>query len=473
MQVAKQLSRHLWMLPLCVGCAGGPAAPGRPANEATSATITREGIPRRYTIVPVAAHHQHLIGPTHLAHWYPGPLPRAGLPPVLDSVVRERQTLIGTSGRADVFANNVRLVVAEGAIEGADAVRRWWGAQVPPTGMVRYVLPVLFELGDASGHVAGILVQHHPDSTTRYARRLMHVLTFVEKGADGKWRITAESAISLDPGGLVQNVDTVPAARLVDEMNDGGIARGIVLSMAYQIAEGLVEQPDERALVQAENDWTVRQVNAFPDRLVAFCSVNPLRDYSIEEMDRCARLPLVRGMKLHFCCTVDLMSPAHLEKLRHFFRAANERRMPLIVHLASTSAFDARYTRTFLNEVLPVAPDIPIQIAHMAGGEEFSLGRHDEALKLLADAIAAGNPATKNLYFDVTGSVSAGTPAAALDTLAVRMRTIGLHRILFGSDLPFAPLEAVGPSWATFRRVMPLADDEIRVIANNVAPYAR
>ena len=46
-------------------------------------------------------------------------------------------------------------------------------------------------------------------------------------------------------------------------------------------------------------------------------------------------------------------------------------------------------------------------------------------------------------------------------------------RILFGSDLPFLPLEPAAQAWADFRQQMPLSDDELRVIAGNVAPYAR
>jgi predicted TIM-barrel fold metal-dependent hydrolase len=93
-------------------------------------------------------------------------------------------------------------------------------------------------------------------------------------------------------------------------------------------------------------------------------------------------------------------------------------------------------------------------------------------LKVYADAAAAGNPLMKNLYFDVAGTFYQ-VPPAALDTLAVRMRTVGLKRIRFGSDLPFDPLLPVKPEWELFRRVIPLTNDELRVIADSVAPYAR
>ena len=52
--------------------------------------------------------------------------------------------------------------------------------------------------------------------------------------------------------------------------------------------------------VKAENDGTAQQVARFPDRLVGFCGVNPLKDYAVGEVRRCATIPQLRtGLKLH------------------------------------------------------------------------------------------------------------------------------------------------------------------------------
>ena len=61
-------------------------------------------------------------------------------------------------------------------------------------------------------------------------------------------------------------------------------------------------EPDDTVLpkVRAENDWTAAQVAQFPDRLVAFCSFNPLREYALAELNRCAKSGSFRGLKLHF-----------------------------------------------------------------------------------------------------------------------------------------------------------------------------
>jgi predicted TIM-barrel fold metal-dependent hydrolase len=465
------MKKYAWLLVLAIGCVRGSTARLDQPQDPVSAT-SRRAISTRHTIFPIAAHHQHLVGPAVLAVWHKGPMPSTPLPPELDALLRGHGALMGAAAPSeaykDVYASDAILLDPVWVVKGAAAIAKWWATYGGPAGTVRYVVPSAYELGDNRGFIAGTMVQHQRDSTTRYARRLLYVLMHVEKGVDGKWRIAAESATLLT---RPENADTLPAASLVADMDEIGVARGVVAALGYQFAKG-PETPGELALVQAENDWTVSQVAQFPERLVVFCGVNPLRGYAIAEMDRCAKMPPVRGMKLYFGDRVDLKNSQHVETLRHFFRAANERRMPLLVHLYTNQSYGGADARTFFDQVLPVAPDIPIQLAHVAGGGPFSIKGADDALKVFADAAAVGNPLMKNLYFDLTGVVH-NTSATVRDTLARRLRTIGLHRILFGSDLPFPPLEPVGPAWIRFRKLMPLTDDELRVIAGNVAPYAR
>jgi predicted TIM-barrel fold metal-dependent hydrolase len=87
--------------------------------------------------------------------------------------------------------------------------------------------------------------------------------------------------------------------------------------------------------VCAENDWTSEQVRRFPDRLRGFCGFNPLCDYALRALARCARDPQLRyGIKLHFGNSdVDLNNPEHVERTRQVFREANRRRMAIVVHM--------------------------------------------------------------------------------------------------------------------------------------------
>ena len=64
----------------------------------------------------------------------------------------------------------------------------------------------------------------------------------------------------------------------------------MVLSTAY-----IFEQPSRKAdgaeeKLRRENDWTSRQVARYPDRLIGFCGLNPLKDYALDELQRCAKI---------------------------------------------------------------------------------------------------------------------------------------------------------------------------------------
>ena len=172
----------------------------------------------------------------------------------------------------------------------------------------------------------------------------------------------------------LSGVQPITASDLAALLDAAGIRRALVLSVAYQFGnpnKPLVE--DEYVHVKAENDWMSEQVARFPDRLRAFCGVNPLKDYALEELARCAKDPQLHlGLKLHFGNSdVDLNNPRNVEQLSHIFRAANEHAMAIVVHMRPSVTrnrpYGANVARIFLNEVVSAAPDVPIQIAHLAG----------------------------------------------------------------------------------------------------------
>src|SRR5215471_1486550 len=109
---------------------------------------------------------------------------------------------------------------------------------------------------------------------------------------------------------------TLDGAELLKYLDAAGIQRAAVLSTAYQF--GNPNRPpveDEYTKVRAENDWTSRQVARYPNRL---------KDYALEELERCAADRWLRfGVKMHFGNSdVDLDNPAHVEQLQRVFRAA-------------------------------------------------------------------------------------------------------------------------------------------------------
>ena len=90
-----------------------------------------------------------------------------------------------------------------------------------------------------------------------------------------------------------------------------------------------------------------------------------------------------------------------------------------------------------------------------------------------AKAIASNDHRTKNLYFDVTNCVTLDgyQSQEELDLIAKRLRQVGLKRIFFGSDMSTSTNPPVGLWWDACRWKLPLTNDELSVIANNVPPY--
>ena len=278
---------------------------------------------------------------------------------------------------------------------------------------------------------------------------------------------------------LSPGLKSIDARDLIALLDSAGIRRALVLSVAYQF--GNPNKPpveDEYAQVKSENEWTSRQVARFPDRLRGFCSVNPLKDYAIKELARCAKDPQLHiGLKLHFGNSdVDLDNPQHVERLRSIFRAANEQHMAIAVHMRSSVTRKRPYgeaqARVFLNEIFPTAPDVPIQIAHLAGAGGYDDPSVDQALAVFVNAIAKQDPRMTHVYFDVSGVAGYGKWAEKANLIATRIRQLGVDHILYGSDGygggNLAPREA----WAAFLQ-LPLSDDEFRTIANNIAPYMK
>jgi predicted TIM-barrel fold metal-dependent hydrolase len=278
---------------------------------------------------------------------------------------------------------------------------------------------------------------------------------------------------------LAPSIQPVSAADLVALLDMAGIRRAVVLSLAYQF--GNPNRPpveNEYDKVKAENDWTSQQVALFPDRLRGFCSVNPLRPYALQEIARCAKDQHLRlGLKLHFGNSdVNLSNPAHVELLQSVFREANRNRMAIVIHMRSSVTrrrpYGAKAASTFLNQLLPSAPDVPVQIAHLAGAGGYDDVSIDEALGVFVDAIARHDARMTRVYFDVSGVVGLGQWQDKVGTVSERIRQLGLARVLYGSDGAGGGNAAPRDAWATFRK-LPLTNDEFRTVASNVAPYMR
>jgi predicted TIM-barrel fold metal-dependent hydrolase len=272
---------------------------------------------------------------------------------------------------------------------------------------------------------------------------------------------------------------TLAAADVIALLDKAGIQRGLLLSVAYIWGSPARTIEDEYTKVRAENDWNGAQAALYPKRLRAFCGLNPLKEYALAELERCAKDPnLKRGIKLHFGNSdVQLENPAHVEQLSRIFRAANAHHMAIVVHMRASISkkrpYGASQARVFLDQLLPLASNIDVQVAHLAGtGPGYDDPPAQEAMAVFAEAVERHDPRTRRLWFDVASCVDVDISPANAALVVKRIRQVGAKRILYGSDAAAGSNLRPRESWAAFRR-LPLTEAEFRQIAKNVAPYFR
>jgi predicted TIM-barrel fold metal-dependent hydrolase len=443
------------------GCASGSAA----AREASARQTAGVPAPRAEAIVPLADHHQHLWSPA-AALQATDPLPPVELPAGIAALLQKRVELWRDLDALEALytpdAVAAGLEVPNLVLGGRRSARAvgWIGGNL----YAPYTLtPVSFRSYGDAARIAGYYTQ----STGAQARNVGLFQMIVERGTDGTWRIASEVPVFPRRG----PVEPLDAAGLIAHLDDAGIRKAVVLSLAYAFDGLLPPAGDDYTAVRAENDWVAEQVMRYPDRLVGFCSFNPVRDHALAEIERCAANPAFKGVKLHFGTSpVDLDNPEHVARTRRVFQAANRLRLPIQVHLAASPEWGARQAQTFVNELVAAAPDVQVVVAHLWGGARYA----DAALAVLAEAVASGHPAARNLYFDMAqaAEVVRGNQEA-LQAMAGHMRRIGMNRIYYGSDSPRGGGIPPKQSWEKFYADVPLTQEEFRALANNVAPWVR
>lgn len=422
----------------------------------------RIGITPRNQIVPLVDAHQHLMSPAAMAVNIRQPSPPAvGVPAVLANLLSAREKGVDQATYAALFAPDATVYAEE---QG-----RWWTGEarildaLGNFGSGRRWVPTSYALDESAGYVAGVLRTASGQDTHNFVLGL-------KKAADGRWRIASEMKQPITPLTYAPSID---ADKVIESLDDAGIKYGVVLSVAYWFDDPEKAVDDRYGKIRAENNWVIAETQKYPDRLLPFCGVSPIADHAIAELERCAAIPAVRGMKVHRNSKFNPSNPEDLEKLRQFFRAANEHGLAIVIHLRGAP-------QLYVDHVLPEAPDVPIQIAHMASGLPD--------LKVFADAITAGKPGTRNLWFDWTqalpiedlwmhgrpgGRIGGPVAPAEKSEMVALMRQIGMDRILFGSDMPLPWNPSPRDWWRKTVLTLPLTDAEIRDIADNVPSYIR
>lgn len=315
--------------------------------------------------------------------------------------------------------------------------------------------------------------------TTPHADHHVHIRS--EAATDALLRIQRTLG-QAPPDSLVDQMPPrISAEDVIAQLDSAQVERATLLSLAYFFGNPDVDFADEYAKVQAENDYVARQAAQYPDRLVAFCSVNPLADYALDEIRRCADAPNLQGLKLHLANSdVDLRDSTDVQRLAAVFAEANRHALPIVIHLWTRNP---EYGRTdaeiFIDEVLPEAPDVPVQIAHLGGAGVFDEAT-EGALQAFETAFEDAPERVNNVIFDL-GAVALNPAQAQGDSArAAHIRAInenaarwierlGAERVVYGSDHFARPI----PGYVETVASLPLDEETRRAMFANTAPYLR
>lgn len=279
----------------------------------------------------------------------------------------------------------------------------------------------------------------------------------------------------------------VRAEQVIRALDVAGVDAGAVLSNAYMFGWPGSEPENEAELVRAENEYVAEQVALYPSRLVALCSVHPLRPYALTEVRRCGEDPRIAGLKLHLANSdVDLRNADDLDALGAIFEEAEAGGLPVMIHMRTLAPdYGAPDVDAFVDQVLARTSTLTVQIAHMAGWGGFD-GNTAAALRAFLAAQAEGRVDLDRVTFGL-GAVVFLPEAAGADTatrhrveqanqeLADLIREIGIERVVYATDWPgWPPIQdsdqGIAANIRLIRSALPLDADEFEVVFANVGP---
>jgi predicted TIM-barrel fold metal-dependent hydrolase len=264
------------------------------------------------------------------------------------------------------------------------------------------------------------------------------------------------------------------ADEIISVLDRNNTQKAFALSNAYQWAMDELQIPpqEEYEQVRFENDFTARECAKYPDRLYSFLSINPRRDYAIEEIDRCVKDLGLKGLKLHFTnSNVDLRDPEHLAKLQKVLAHADELGLPVLIHFLSRNPeFGYGDATILMDEIVSQHPGLKVSMAHLGCG-----GFYDKTIDVLTGFIdwfeAHPDFPRENFVMDIAAVISDGSKPLTLpiteeqaQTVTALIRRWGVERTLFATDWPiFEPLEYV----EMLKRKTFLTEEELNTILSN------
>ncbi len=219
-----------------------------------------------------------------------------------------------------------------------------------------------------------------------------------------------------------------------------------LIGMAYVYGNPEYYQSDEvQDKMMRENDHVLEAAKKYPQRVKAFFAVDPLKEFAINEMERCYGLNPNTGLKLHFNTSqVYLTEPEHRNKVKKVLAKSAEYQIPVLLHFDNWHPkFGQRDMEILVDTILPEIPPVEIQIAHFGSSGGFNQKTKDIIDTYLALKNQNRIPAKHRIYFDISAVAldedSEGVSKlinAEFKELNRYIDLLGIENIVFGTDYP-------------------------------------
>jgi len=268
----------------------------------------------------------------------------------------------------------------------------------------------------------------------------------------------------------------VSGDKIISLLDEANMDRAFVLSGSYILGMNGIEGSTEYEDVKKENNYLAIEVAKHPDRLIGFFSVNPLKDYAIEEIDRCFDKLQLSGLKLHFTnSNVDLNNPEHLNKIKTLFAHCADKNIPILLHFKSRSPeYGKKDAEILIDEIIANTPNLKLQIAHLGGWGGFDKSTQEVFSTFIEKFDTNPELKKENIYFDFSGIIVTKrefTPGA-LDITSVEnhkmiaemLKKWGLDNIAFGTDYQYQTPKAY---LEYLKNYLPLTEKELEDILDN------
>jgi uncharacterized protein len=200
---------------------------------------------------------------------------------------------------------------------------------------------------------------------------------------------------------------------LLENMDNEGVAKSVVFGFPWRSTEHY----------KRHNDYVIESVLKYPDRLIGFCTLNPLSPDAPKEIERCLKAGLV-GVGEIAVYDSDFSEDV-ISRFKDIMSLCVEMDVPILLH--ANEPVGHKYpgkqpmSLAGLYELIKRYPSNRIVLAHWGGGIFF----YGLMKKEVREALS-------NVWLDMAASPYLYRP----DIYKIAGEIMGFDKILFGSDFP-------------------------------------